>query len=78
MNNDKKQLTDLINSVKSTYDTIPFWAEYGLAHIDFSWWCIDVDTYNLYCATCGEYVENHNAKHYCPKCKLPMVNAQCE
>lgn len=74
INNDKKQLTNLIISVKSTYDTIPFWVEHGLAHIDYSWWCIDIDSNDLYCATCGEYVKDHNAMKNCPKCGLFMTN----
>ena len=26
------------------------------ARIDFSWWCIDIDSNDLYCATCSAYV----------------------
>lgn len=46
-----------------------------LARIDFSWWCIDIDSNDLYCATCGEYVKDHNVMKNCPRCGLFMTNA---
>ena len=44
------------------------------ARIDFSWWCIDIDSNDLYCATCSAYVKDHNAMRNCPKCGLFMSN----